>query len=780
MPKTPKTPAKARPKPRPLKSPKKPVVSYEFVDDEAYESDDGVLVDREDPSGPASTQSVNPAPADEDEEYDRDFINDGDPFEDTESLRYPSLSPPSSPAKADAPSMDDRSPSPDRVETYTPSRIHRGRQSAREVPVTPSPSKSKKIYDDVIELDDTSDEDLTAMDVDDSVFKKPAGVKASALPPSLLTRSAASKRPVVATQFTVPSTGRCVKQEPADEDTGAPVEDPPAIVNAPWFDSSTSRVDHGDLALQEGIRSSLASPVSLKKRRNPRYSPEWDPPPISQLLEDIEAGKEEAAASGKRKTRPRSQEPHKVSTRSATKGKGKARQTSPVPSLEDAPSEDESHPRKKAAVSPAKTKSGGKSRSAGKKPIDADASEPEDMPDGSLAGFLIRMGYPAVPAAGLRDEPVALTMAQFQRVSGGDAPTDNLDDAEDGGDDSGAEDTVFLEDIEVYRVYFNIKAKCGVFDLRLQSVSLRPTYAGLHPLPSNRRILASYDPDRNSREEVPMSTGGHINWESWYNQNPRMLAANSVGAIVFQEAKPNYVNMSRISPLRLNTRMSGGASATCRMYIEDRVAICVSAICCTVSNLVAPKKIGIKSERMRKSISGVLHDQEWSDLIAADKSVAFQTMISPEVITQTTSPAEQRNARTVPSSMFSSPSFAAKPSGTTRTTRSYSSSAKTLLAYNDPVPIYDARKTIINFETDLGRLGDVLPVFPGEVPVGSFTVVGYTLSSYMATLSGTSDRVPHVGFNILWAIVCGTATVGGLTGVASGSGSKVAGGSRDR
>lgn len=72
------------------------------------------------------------------------------------------------------------------------------------------------------------------------------------------------------------------------------------------------------------------------------------------------------------------------------------------------------------------------------------------------------------------------------------------------------------------------------------------------------------------------------------------------------------------------------------------------------------------------------------------------------------------------------------------------------------VPVYDARKTVINFETDLGRLDKILPPFPGEVPLGSFVVVGYTVSGFKAGAQSGADRVPQIGFNIVWAIVCGT------------------------
>lgn len=72
------------------------------------------------------------------------------------------------------------------------------------------------------------------------------------------------------------------------------------------------------------------------------------------------------------------------------------------------------------------------------------------------------------------------------------------------------------------------------------------------------------------------------------------------------------------------------------------------------------------------------------------------------------------------------------------------------------VPVYDARKKVVNFDTDIDLLDKKLPLFVGEVPFGSFIVVGYTCSTYQANLSGSNERVAHLGCNILWVIVCGT------------------------
>jgi hypothetical protein len=72
------------------------------------------------------------------------------------------------------------------------------------------------------------------------------------------------------------------------------------------------------------------------------------------------------------------------------------------------------------------------------------------------------------------------------------------------------------------------------------------------------------------------------------------------------------------------------------------------------------------------------------------------------------------------------------------------------------VPIYDARKVIVDFNTDLDRLDKVLPQFVGELPFGSFAVVGYTVSGYKASLSTGGERVSQLGCNVIWVIVCGT------------------------
>lgn len=69
------------------------------------------------------------------------------------------------------------------------------------------------------------------------------------------------------------------------------------------------------------------------------------------------------------------------------------------------------------------------------------------------------------------------------------------------------------------------------------------------------------------------------------------------------------------------------------------------------------------------------------------------------------------------------------------------------------VPVYDARRArSFDFQNDLRRLATVLPAWSqGEIPFGSFVVVGHTLSVYRANAGNWT-----LGCNLLWVIVVGT------------------------
>ncbi|KAJ7631398.1 hypothetical protein DFH06DRAFT_1140640 [Mycena polygramma] len=828
MPKSAKSPAKPRPKPRPVKSPKK-VTSAAFLDDEAEESDDGVLVEK--PSSNLNQDQSEPEDDDErayaghsDYDYDDGFLNDGyecalnlaidsppsltyrDPYEDVDPGSPSPKTPPLSPSKASKritrKIIKDESRSP-------PPTQSKASLSKTSTGPSKSPSKSQvktqSDPDDVIELE-SSDEDLTAMDATDSMFRKPGGVKPSALPPSLLTRGAANKLGI-----TVPSvadveqprgrsgsdtassharsSGRATLDQQASSDPTPPATRVPLVLDpemssalAAWMDSYMAgraadpqkpkmdaaqrrRVDHDALALNAALEATAsgaraliaASAPTLTDEHIRSLSPDWDPPYSGELSPPVKSEKSKGKArklSPTRAMRTAAGAGKTAAVAAGSSAKGKRKQESTSDNDGDGVVGNNS----KAASS-----------SSGSKRVKVEG----EAPSGDVSTYMVKSERPLVKADGGSSEGSApLTMAQYVRVAKGEEPSDVKVNTAQEDDVEEDVDTVFLEDIEVYKAYFNPKAPCGVFDIELQDETLRPHYIGLHPLPAGRRIVASYDPSRNSLEDIDYTTGGRVRFSFWFEHTPRMLAKNSMGAMLFVRASPNFINPARISPLELGCKVSAGSVTTHRLYVGDRIAICVSAVCCMESHVVAPKRVGAKSERMRKWFNGVFHDQDWERWEAilclvfherlmfgqfVDKAVSFQTMISPDPRNVPDAPVD-RNTRGVPSAMFSTRS-PNKKSPNKASSSSFSRKAptvKTLLAYNDPIPVYDARKKVINFDADLDRLDDVFPLFPGEIPSGSFTIVGYTVSSYMATISGGSERLPHVGCNILWVIVCGT------------------------
>ncbi|KAJ7114754.1 hypothetical protein C8R44DRAFT_880833 [Mycena epipterygia] len=202
MPKAPKTPVRSPPKPRPLRSTKKKISTPLFLKGDTEDSDDGVLVNRPDeiseptrkrtavrgskakptssvfiddeaddtdtgaaavPAGVDRSASAVPDgdASDSPDKYEEEFINDGDPYD----------------------GVSDRS-NPSSAEQLLKVKLS-----------TSTPLKRKRAIASSAVIDiPSSEEDLEAMADDDSMFKKPSGVKATALPPSLSTRSAVSSR----------------------------------------------------------------------------------------------------------------------------------------------------------------------------------------------------------------------------------------------------------------------------------------------------------------------------------------------------------------------------------------------------------------------------------------------------------------------------------------------------------------------------------------------------------------------------------------------------------
>ncbi|KAJ7660718.1 hypothetical protein DFH06DRAFT_1129778 [Mycena polygramma] len=600
-----------------------------------------------------------------------------------------------------------------------------GQKSARaKVNKSKRKTDSKAAADksaDVIDMASSSEEsasrpswDLEAMDQDDSMFPKLSNVKpryytavkrsadSSQEPPSAPVPS--KKVKLENSSGNAPPANMTPEMAEAFGDFMAQyskkkTSKPPVSDDDTLDVSPVKRVDFDDVELQKGLIASArqTQPKTKKTIRSP--SPDWEPPFAGEIAATPIVNK-------------------------SSKGKEKASRPNAAKVVDSAV---------KTSSSQANVASG--SGSAKKTRTGA-------KPNSILAKF----------GDG--------KLSQYFQGSDDEQEVEESSDEDTGPGDTAQ--TVFLEDLETYKAHYNPEGPCGVTDVDLQDPILLETYNGLPPLPAGRQLVPVYDPSMIGVEYSPSSVvkGGRVKFSIWAKHIKKMLASNSIGAVVFERAEPKFINPSHVSPIVLSRQVIPGSSATQRLHVDGRVAV-----------------IGGKSERMRKWVSGIFHNQEWERFeslicfvfgeqvlraqLSSKKALSFQTMISPD-----NGGTEQTNDslfdRSAPADMFSPIVSTSSPSSKSRTTPSkyIPSHAKTLLAYNDFVPVYDARKRVVDFNVDLDRLDKKLPLFPGEIPFGAFIVVGYTCSSYMGSISGSNERVPHLGCNILWVVVCGVPPLG--------------------
>ena len=74
-----------------------------------------------------------------------------------------------------------------------------------------------------------------------------------------------------------------------------------------------------------------------------------------------------------------------------------------------------------------------------------------------------------------------------------------------------------------------------------------------------------------------------------------------------------------------------------------------------------------------------------------------------------------------------------------------------IYSYDRLVPVYDGRSVSFTFGKDLSRLRELLPTWEGEIPVGSFAVVGYTSSTFT-----NSSSIVSLSCNIQFVVILGT------------------------
>ncbi|KAJ7747474.1 hypothetical protein B0H16DRAFT_1461954 [Mycena metata] len=482
----------------------------------------------------------------------------------------------------------------------------------------------------------------TVIDIPSSsedMFRKPAGVKSSTLPASLKTRSAAAKRDA-SSQDSAPASDRAKKAKIHKKDTsGPPVPDEAPVTMKSMENFMTAFMDKF-----LGSRQTDVDPVdSVPTRR--LGTPRVDHDEV-ELQQALRASKDDIS-------KPRA-------LLLVPKGKGKA--TTASKARQDAPS--------KFSVSKdliSRMQSG------------ENVAEPE---------------IPDTPAA----EPQ--TMAQFFKGRKNSAATAaavtpfvkcTVVDPDD-------HPTVFLEDLEVYKAYYDPLAECEVNDEDLQDPALCNTYVGLPPLPGNRAVMPVYDPSRLTGGESSPVKGGRVKFSTWATHLPDMLADNAIGAVMFVESGPSFINPSRVSPVRLSAEVSTGATATKRLKVDNKVAICVTPIFSSESILIEPKKIGTNVDCTHKWLSGIMHNQEWERFestmclvfgelvlyaqLLSKHALAFQTMMSAASSSSSVSVGDTQFAN-APSDMFSPVKATKAPAKNKSPAKTSMFTSKTLLASTD-------------------------------------------------------------------------------------------------
>ncbi|KAJ7156833.1 hypothetical protein C8R43DRAFT_949100 [Mycena crocata] len=226
-----------------------------------------------------------------------------------------------------------------------------------------------------------------------------------------------------------------------------------------------------------------------------------------------------------------------------------------------------------------------------------------------------------------------------------------------------------------------------------------------------------------------------------------------------------YVNPARVSPAAITTRPTQSGSMNMRVNVDSRVAICWSPGMILESFLTDPTA-------RRKYIALLLHSQEWQRWEAFMCLVfAEEHLFSPmtrlaihigSVINQGKGSQSQRAQTQAIDSRMTSPiktgasrSLRPPTQNSAESWRDAPGRAKYSYLVDEDIPIYNALGKNFDFSKDLPNLAELLPRWSGDIPAGSFAVAGYTASSYKGKAGGQEGKFPHVGCNLVWAVVCG-------------------------
>ncbi|KAJ7511746.1 hypothetical protein B0H11DRAFT_1899282 [Mycena galericulata] len=207
-----------------------------------------------------------------------------------------------------------------------------------------------------------------------------------------------------------------------------------------------------------------------------------------------------------------------------------------------------------------------------------------------------------------------------------------------------------------------------------------------------------------------------------------------------------FMNPARVSPSLIETRPISNGNTQRRIHVDGKVAICVSPGMCSESFLTRPHTGSGVNGRKRKFIALTFHNQEWErwesfmclcfaqpHLFTPMTKTAIHLGSMLDVKASNTKKTEDDGTNMAISSMLTpvkaSSSGRTRPSGPPASSPSTSwqsdpDRARYTYMVDETIPAYDATSKDFDFRTDLAALKTKLPLWVGEIPIGSFVVAG--------------------------------------------------------
>ncbi|KAK7050768.1 hypothetical protein R3P38DRAFT_2764029 [Favolaschia claudopus] len=226
-------------------------------------------------------------------------------------------------------------------------------------------------------------------------------------------------------------------------------------------------------------------------------------------------------------------------------------------------------------------------------------------------------------------------------------------------------------------------------------------------------------------------------------------------------SKDEFVNLARANPLDFTATSQIYTNEMKRWVLEynDRTAVCVSIVSVVSSAImkakyvVEPQKKSLKAPLL-KFVTGIHLSQDYDRIVGLLGMVfhhsEMHAQLNEDAITFGTKSITLEKLQKTRDTRANKGN-GTRSSATKYRTTSYTASTDSL-AWDDEVPVYDARHTPFNASRDIDNLDRLLPRYDdnkGEIPNGSCALVAYTVSQY---LKKPADE-EHISFNIRFAVV---------------------------